>query len=1004
MSSPKYMNEPLLSVIIPVFNTESYLTRCIDSVKAQTYKNIEIIVVDDCSTGPVKAMVSEIPEVTLISHETNRGLYRARISGYLSSHGDYVCFLDSDDYVSPDFYRTLVHCAIKNGHDIVAGQTIFEKKDGSKWIRNQHESCFEEGFFDGIDACKKYYSYQGSCFVWHTVWNKIYSRRLWQNCINFFDSIKSHIVMTEDVLFSSILFFNTNGFSFVKNEGIHYCENNESSTNNSCADLKKFKKNMSDLKLVFSSVQKYLIENNADSQIIHDFEEFHKYYSRLWRSLQEHLFLNTKDYSESRKIIDSFYEGYYDLSDYGDHYFEILETKYDDTIEKIKNIICSENTLVVSFDVFDTLVVRDKLFPSDVLDCLDELYHDTLSSELSFKKIRNIAESELRKKWWDIKHTEDFTLKDIYAYLVSEFGFSEDVAERMYSYEVELETTHCFRRDSVADLFELSRYLGKKVSFTSDMYLEEDVIKHILSKNGYSDPDWIFVSSKEGLTKYSGNLYKKLIETSGVHPHNIVHIGDNWHSDFLKSSDMGIVPIYYPKCYDSFKGVVKNVRTNRLGYLDMPFYTLVANKNTVVDELLYKQSLSLVINKFFDNPYPSYNSTSDYNGSPSLIGYYPVGMHILDIGLWIHELSKASPMSKIVFLSRDGYLPKIAYDIITSNGYNTEYVACSRKSVLPHMISNPRDLYDLPIEYRNHSQCSLSKLLDFCLKDEFIESNEAQTDKFSDYESFRKFIQYSISVGFSKSKLNNAKDISSAYYRQHIPPNSIVFDMGYSGRIPAALSRALGYDVTYAYVYKDSKSCHSFESLYNITIKSLYNYVPFLSGFFREYLLSEQSGSCTGFHNENGTIVPTYAPYSTNFKESYVVSQIQKYAIQFIKDYVRKNPDLTNYPYTPSHLSFPFETMLSTISDFDRTIFINSYFDDMTYGGSDRISVSDLWGIIFSQHYSESNASANTSPEAAVILNTSNSAPMHFNSKCIRKVMGTLERILSAIDKKISNR
>ena len=92
------------------------------------------------------------------------------------------------------------------------------------------------------------------------------------------------------------------------------------------------------------AVQKYLIENNADSQIIHDFDKFHKYYSRLWRSLQEHLFLNTKDYSESRKIIDSFYEGYYDLSNYNDHYFEILETKYDDTIEKIKN---TENKMML---------------------------------------------------------------------------------------------------------------------------------------------------------------------------------------------------------------------------------------------------------------------------------------------------------------------------------------------------------------------------------------------------------------------------------------------------------------------------------------------------------------------------------------------------------------------------------------------------------------------------------------------------------------------------------
>ena len=98
-----------VSIIIPVYNTERYLERCLTSLFEQTYQNLQIIVVDDGSTGNVKDIVDSYQKlgkkIELIVHECNKGLFRARISGALRANGDYIAFLDSDDYVGIDYYR-----------------------------------------------------------------------------------------------------------------------------------------------------------------------------------------------------------------------------------------------------------------------------------------------------------------------------------------------------------------------------------------------------------------------------------------------------------------------------------------------------------------------------------------------------------------------------------------------------------------------------------------------------------------------------------------------------------------------------------------------------------------------------------------------------------------------------------------------------------------------------------------------------------------------------------
>ena len=102
---------PLITVIIPVYNVEAYIRQCLDSVLSQTYKNLEIVLVDDGSTdesGRICDKYGEKDARIMVIHKRNGGLSDARNAALESCNGDYITFVDSDDYVSPCFIEVLL--------------------------------------------------------------------------------------------------------------------------------------------------------------------------------------------------------------------------------------------------------------------------------------------------------------------------------------------------------------------------------------------------------------------------------------------------------------------------------------------------------------------------------------------------------------------------------------------------------------------------------------------------------------------------------------------------------------------------------------------------------------------------------------------------------------------------------------------------------------------------------------------------------------------------------
>lgn len=161
-----------ISVIVPVYNVEEYLRKCLDSVLNQTLRDIEIICVDDGSTDSLWEILKEYAQkddrIKLIQKE-NGGLSSARNAAMQVAKGDYIGFVDSDDWIDPDFLRKLYVAAEKYGADSACAS--IKRPYSSGRVRNKIIFETEEVLKSVADKYRKH-KIPRFCFVW----NKIYKR------------------------------------------------------------------------------------------------------------------------------------------------------------------------------------------------------------------------------------------------------------------------------------------------------------------------------------------------------------------------------------------------------------------------------------------------------------------------------------------------------------------------------------------------------------------------------------------------------------------------------------------------------------------------------------------------------------------------------------------------------------------------------------------------------------------------------------------------------------
>ncbi|MDD6222455.1 MAG: glycosyltransferase [Lachnospiraceae bacterium] len=171
---------PLITVIIPVYNQKKYITQCLNSVRDQTYRNLEIIIVDDGSNDGSQNICEEISDMDhrmRVIHQKNKGLSAARNKGLDAASGEYIAFVDSDDYIAEKMIEKL-YLTLINGKADMSICNI-ERFDERNKECIPPEAVLQDEVLDSNDALTKLFMPHNWYYV--VAWNKLYKSELWKN-------------------------------------------------------------------------------------------------------------------------------------------------------------------------------------------------------------------------------------------------------------------------------------------------------------------------------------------------------------------------------------------------------------------------------------------------------------------------------------------------------------------------------------------------------------------------------------------------------------------------------------------------------------------------------------------------------------------------------------------------------------------------------------------------------------------------------------------------------
>ena len=219
--------EVLFSVIVPVYNTESNLGQCLDSLLVQSYENFEIIIIDDGSTdgsGYICDLYKEKDSRIKVIHKKNGGVSSARNYGIKEAKGQYIVFVDSDDFVDIDYLKSFIPSISERVLTVQNGTNIIHEKEN---INETEILDFDVRLSNSI--CYKFIKLYNSVLLYSSVWNKVFIRDiLFRNSIRFSELIHNG----EDRLFVSdyLLCPDIEDIFIIKKMGYNYLLRNGSIT------------------------------------------------------------------------------------------------------------------------------------------------------------------------------------------------------------------------------------------------------------------------------------------------------------------------------------------------------------------------------------------------------------------------------------------------------------------------------------------------------------------------------------------------------------------------------------------------------------------------------------------------------------------------------------------------------------------------------------------------------------------------------------------------------
>lgn len=223
----------LISVIVPVYNVEQFLNRCMQSILHQTYQNLEVILVDDGSTDSSAGMCDEYARQDCrvkVLHKPNGGLSDARNAGLELASGTYIGYVDSDDWIEPDMYEQMHRACVENNARVAVCRYFNEYKD-----RTESGGSGSVVPLSREELLKIYIGGHDSYIIYNSVWSKLFERELVRGMV--FPKGRN----SEDIMYTTRAFCKAERAVYLDSSFYHYVIDREGSIMNAAGAERMFR-------------------------------------------------------------------------------------------------------------------------------------------------------------------------------------------------------------------------------------------------------------------------------------------------------------------------------------------------------------------------------------------------------------------------------------------------------------------------------------------------------------------------------------------------------------------------------------------------------------------------------------------------------------------------------------------------------------------------------------------------------------------------------------------
>ncbi len=537
--------------------------------------------------------------------------------------------------------------------------------------------------------------------------------------------------------------------------------------------------------------------------------------------------------------------------------------------KEIKKVLVSSKVKVVSFDLFDTLVIRNVPMPEDVFELVQIQYqreHPDGHLKLDFAALRRGAEKLARKKNAQNGKNE-VTLEEIYDSIQE---LEESVRKELLKIEIETEYRVCQPNDEMKAFFEQMVKQGYSVIITSDMYLPESAVKNILKKCGYTSYTALYVSSKYGETKAAGTLFERIFSDFSIEKHQLLHIGDHIRSDYWIPKQKGMQAFLYRKRW-------KNPQFFRLLH--------GTKKQLSKAQLLQFQMLQRMM------------VHADVKKSQNeRIGYEILGPLLLGYTMWLRNRTEKT--DSLVFLAREGALLKRAFETLYPKEKKTHYVNVSRLAVCRASAAGAASWEELCRIFISVMR-GVESIGDFLSLAGLAETDEGQLSQYHLKSSMHFDEEKEALFQYLKTYGQPYFEEQSALLKEYLRENGFaekkaaISDIGWSGTMQKLLAQLMpdieleGYYLAVSDFQKgaDYGRCRRNGYFCDASEWERKGKMIRFSQSALESLFLGNEGTTLAYRRENGSVCPLKAKPENLGQGAQVIEAVQNAALCFLEDF-----------------------------------------------------------------------------------------------------------------------